>query len=43
MESMSDLIEQRHDKLTGIVELGYDSYPHKYDLSHSIPQIVKEF
>jgi len=43
MASKSDLIEQRHEKLAGIVELGHDSYPHKYDLSHSIPQIVKEF
>jgi len=43
MESKSDLIQQRYEKLTSITELGHDSYPHKYSLSHSIPQIVQEF
>ena len=43
MESKSDLIQQRYEKLTSITEQGHDSYPHKYSLSHSIPQIAQDF
>jgi len=37
-----DLIQQRKKKLQAIVELGYEAYPRKYDVTHSIPQILAE-
>ena len=39
----SDLIQQRKKKLQAIVELGYEAYPRKYDVTHTIPQIVAEY
>ena len=38
----SDLIQQRKKKLQAIVDLGYEAYPRKYDVTHTIPQIVAE-
>ena len=38
----SDLIQQRKKKLQAIVELGFEAYPRKYDVTHPIPQIVAE-
>ena len=38
----SDLIQQREKKLQAIVELGFEAYPRKYDVTHTIPQIVTE-
>jgi lysyl-tRNA synthetase class 2 len=39
----SDLIQQRKKKLQAIVDLGYEAYPRKYDVTHTIPQIVAEY
>ncbi|MDR3673909.1 MAG: lysine--tRNA ligase [Acidobacteriota bacterium] len=38
----SDLIQQREKKLQAIVDLGFEAYPRKYDVTHAIPQIVTE-
>ncbi len=38
----SDLIQQREKKLQAIVDLGFEAYPRKYDVTHAIPQIVAE-
>ena len=38
----SDLIQQRKKNLREIVDLGYEAYPRKYDLSHTVPQIVAD-
>ena len=43
VDSKTDLVQQRYDKLTEISRLGYDSYPHKYERSHSISDIVSRF
>jgi lysyl-tRNA synthetase class 2 len=40
---LSDLIQQRKKKLQAIVELGFEAYPRKYDVTHAIPQIVAEY
>ncbi len=37
-----DLIQQRKKKLQAIVDLGFEAYPRKYDITHSIPQILAE-
>ena len=39
----SDLIQQRKKKLQAIVDLGYEAYPRKYDVTHTIPQIAAEY
>ena len=39
----SDLIQQRKKKLQAIIDLGYEAYPRKYDVTHAIPQIVAEY
>jgi lysyl-tRNA synthetase class II len=39
----SDLIQQRKKKLQAIVDLGYEAYPRKFDVTHTIPQIVAEY
>ena len=38
----SELIQQREKKLQSIVDLGFEAYPRKYDVTHTIPQIVAE-
>jgi lysyl-tRNA synthetase class 2 len=40
---ISDLIQQRKKKLQAIVDLGYEAYPRKYDVTHTIPQIVTDY
>ena len=40
---LSDLIQQRKKKLQAIVDLGYEAYPRKYDVTHAVPQIVAEY
>ena len=37
------IFEQRLEKLKEIEALGQRAYPHKYEVSHSIPQILAEF
>ena len=39
----NDQIEERRRSLDQIVKLGFDPYPHKFDRTHSIKQIVEEF
>jgi len=38
-----DLIEQRSQKLEEIRKLGHDPYPHRYELSHTVAELVHEF
>jgi lysyl-tRNA synthetase class 2 len=38
-----DLITQRRKKLQAIVDLGFEPYPRKYDVTHAIPQIVGSY
>jgi lysyl-tRNA synthetase class 2 len=37
------IFEQRLEKLKEIEALGQRAYPHKYEISHSIPQILAEY
>jgi len=39
----NDQIEERRSSLEQIIQLGVDPYPHKFDRTHSISQIVREF
>jgi lysyl-tRNA synthetase class 2 len=39
----SDLIQQRKKKLQAIIDLGYEAYPRKYDVTHAIPRIVTDY
>jgi len=39
----NDQIEQRRRSLDQIIQLGFDPYPHKFERSHSISQIVEQF
>ncbi len=41
--SKSDLVEQRYQKLKQIHELGCNPYPNKYHLTHTIPELVRQF
>ncbi|MCH8321168.1 MAG: lysine--tRNA ligase, partial [Acidobacteria bacterium] len=43
MGDKSDLIEQRSQKLEEIRKLGHDPYPHRYELSHTVAELVHEF
>jgi lysyl-tRNA synthetase class 2 len=38
-----DLIAQRHAKLEQIKQLGHAAYPHNYNFSHTIPQILDAY
>ncbi len=38
----SELIQQREKKLQAIVDLGFEAYPPKYDVTRTIPQVVSE-
>ena len=40
---LSDLIQQRKKKLQAIIDLGYEAYPRKYDVTHAIPRIVADY
>ena len=40
---INDQIEQRRRSLEQIIQLGFDPYPHKFDRTHSISQIVRHF
>ena len=39
----SELIRIRREKLARIVELGFDPYPTKADVDHSIPEVVAKY
>lgn len=43
MKSETDLVQQRHRKLKRIRELGYDPYPHRYELTHTPGALIGEF
>ena len=43
MGDKTELIEQRSEKLEEIRQLGHDPYPHKYELSHTVAELVHEF
>jgi len=39
----SELIRVRREKLARIIELGFDPYPTKADVDHSIPEVVAKY
>jgi lysyl-tRNA synthetase class 2 len=39
----NDQIEQRRRSLDEIIQLGFDPYPHKFERTHSISQLVTQF
>jgi lysyl-tRNA synthetase, class II len=39
-EHLDDLAQQRRKKLSALVELGCEPYPHKFELTHTVPQIL---
>jgi lysyl-tRNA synthetase, class II len=41
MENRTNLLEQRHFKLSELKRLGYDPYPHKFEYTHTLGQIRK--
>jgi lysyl-tRNA synthetase class 2 len=43
VSDINDHIEERRRSLAQTVELGFPPYPHKFDRTHSISQIVHEF
>jgi len=43
MSTVTDHIERRYAKLAAIREKGYDPYPHKFDLTHSVRQLVESY
>ncbi|MFQ5927969.1 MAG: OB-fold nucleic acid binding domain-containing protein, partial [Terriglobia bacterium] len=38
-----DQFLQRQKKLQEIVQLGHDPYPHRFDATHTVPEIVERF
>ena len=38
-----DLVVQRRKKLRAIADLGFEAYPRKVELSHTIPQILAQY
>ena len=40
---LRDLILQRRKKLQTLADLGYELYPRRYDLTHTVPQILKAY
>jgi lysyl-tRNA synthetase, class II len=40
---LRDLILQRRKKLQTLADLGYELYPRRYDITHTIPQILKAY
>ena len=43
MENQTNLLEQRHFKLSELKRLGYDPYPRKFEYSHTLGQIRASF
>ena len=43
MSFEQELIEQRREKLRRIEALGYAAYPHRFDATHTVEQIVAEY
>jgi lysyl-tRNA synthetase class 2 len=40
---VNELVQQRQRSLEEIISLGLDPYPHKFDRTHTISQIIEEF
>jgi lysyl-tRNA synthetase class 2 len=38
-----DLLRQRHERLAQIKEFGFEPYGHKFEFTHTIPQILAEY
>lgn len=43
LEELSDQVRDRRRALDEIIKLGFDPYPHKFDRTHSITEIVNQF
>ena len=43
MENQTNLLEQRHFKLSELKRLGHDPYPRKFDYSHTLGQVRASF
>lgn len=43
VSDVNDQIEERRRSLAQIIELGFPPYPHKFERTHSISQIVQQF
>ena len=43
MDEKTDPVVQRCQKLEEIRKLGYDPYPHRYEVSHTIAELVERF
>ncbi|HZM85630.1 MAG TPA: lysine--tRNA ligase [Blastocatellia bacterium] len=39
----NDQVEERRRSLEQIIELGFDPYPHRFDRTHSISEIINQF
>ncbi|MCH7765567.1 MAG: hypothetical protein IH916_03320, partial [Acidobacteria bacterium] len=38
-----DQFLQRQQKLREIEQLGFDPYPHRFDATHAVPEVVEKF
>lgn len=43
MTVTTDFIEQRYRKLEAIQELGFDPYPHRFLVTHALPEVVQRY
>jgi lysyl-tRNA synthetase class 2 len=43
LEELSDQVRDRRRALEEIIRLGFDPYPHRFDRTHSIAEIVNQF
>jgi lysyl-tRNA synthetase, class II len=43
MTEKSDLVQQRYQKLEELKKLGFDPYPHKFEWTHTIPDVLANF
>ena len=43
MSELSDHLQQRRDKLEALAELGYEKYPHKFEVLHQLTEIVSTY
>ena len=43
MSELSDHLQQRRDKLEALAELGYEKYPHKFEVLNQLPEIVSTY
>ncbi len=43
IKSEKNSLKERRDKLDKIKELGFDPYPHRYEVSHEVSELICEF